>query len=288
VIWLGERRGDLSDWATQQWVRATGRRVNQAEHPWLQAPAGGTRLIGKQFFADYAARKNLATVESGCRGLLESFAQLSGPCNDLENVAAPVRNFYERTSEYELDSWAQWRGLFRPFGIALAALFSRRLQQLNIPLSALDSSKGMTSDVLQLREQGSGKLVQTAWIRELHATNNVLYAGCYSICNVPGYPSPCVKVAFPLPNGNAIVLMKPEAHSDGSFSVTSAGEHFGDPGFYFTLHDENGLASARYVKSLKETIKVYPAEPGIVRADHILWIWGIEFLRLHYRMRARD
>jgi len=35
---------------------------------------------------------------------------------------------------------------------------------------------------------------------------------------------------------------------------------------------------------MKEQIRVYPAETGIVRTDHTLWIWGIEFLRLHYRM----
>lgn len=287
MIWLGDRRGFLSDWVTQRWVQATGRRVSQAEHSWLNGPAGRTRLIGKEFFADYAVQNNLAAVESGSCGLVESFARLSGPSNDLSNVAVAVQDFYEHTSEYELDSWAQWCGLFRPFGLGLAVLFSRRLQQLNVPLSALDSSKGMSSQVLQLREQESGDLVQTAWIRELHATKHVLYAGCYSICTVPGYPNPCVKVVFPLPNGNAIVLMKPEAHADGSFSVTSAGQRFGDPGFYFTLHDKNGLAWARYVKNLKETIKVYPAEQGTVRADHLLWIWGIEFLRLHYRMRAR-
>lgn len=285
MTWLGEKRGHLSDWTTQQWVRLTGRRVSEAEYPWLNGPAGRTRLIGKEFFADYAAQNHLAAVESGCRGLLESFASLNGPSNDLSNVAKSVRDFYERTSEYELDSWAQWRGLFRPFGIGLAVLFSRRLQQLNVPLSALDSSKGMSSQVLQLREQESGKLIQTAWIRELHATKHVLYAGCYSICTVPGHSNPCVKVVFPLPNGNAIVLMRAEAHADGSFSVTSAGCRFGDPGFYFTLHNKKGLSCARYVKSLKETIKVYAAEPGTVRADHILWIWGIEFLRLHYRMR---
>jgi hypothetical protein len=285
LIWLGERRGNLSDWTTQQWVRATGRRVNQAEHSWLNGPAGKPRLIGKEFFADYALRSHLTAIETGCRGLVESFARLNGPSNDLSKVAEPVRDFYERTSEYELDSWAQWCGLFRPLGLGLAVLFSRRLQQLNVPLSALDSSKGMSSRVLQLRQPESGELVQTAWIRELHATKHVLYAGCYSVCTVPGYPNPCVKVVFPLPNGNAIVLMKPEAHPDGSFSVTSEGNRFGDPGFYFTLHNEHGLAWARYVKNLKESIHVYAAESGTVRADHLLWIWGQEFLRLHYRMR---
>jgi hypothetical protein len=284
MIWLGDRRGFLSDWVTQQWVRATGRRVSQTSHPWLNGPTGGTRLIGKEFFFDYAGKNGLAIVDSGSRGLLENFAILNGAGTDFSRVAAPVRDFYEHTSEYQLDAWSEWCAPFRPFGFALAVIFSRRLQQLNIPLSSLDSSKGMSSSILQMRD-ASGKLAQTAWVRQLHATQNVLYAGSYSTCMIPGLPTPCVRVVFPLPNGNAIVLMKPEAHTDGSFSITSAGGKFGDPGFYFTLHDQRGLAWARYVKSMQETIKVYAAEPGTVRADHILWIWGINFLRLHYRMR---
>jgi hypothetical protein len=182
-------------------------------------------------------------------------------------------------------AWSEWRGIFRPFGGALAALFSRRLQQLNVPLSALDSSRGMTSIVVQMRDPASGELKQTAGVRELQATGNVLYAGSYSVCRVPGYPEPCVKVVFPLPHGNAIVVMRPEIHPDGSFSVTSSGSAFGDPGFYFVVHGESGAAKARYVRSLKETIHVYPGERDSARADHVLWLWGFEFLRLHYRMR---
>jgi hypothetical protein len=170
--------------------------------------------------------------------------------NDSGAIAASVRGFYERTSEYELDAWSEWCGLFRPLGRALALLFSRRLQQLNIPLSPLDSSKGISSAVLQWRDPNSGSVVQTAWVRELQATNNVLYAGSYSVCRVPGYRLPCVKVVFPLPNGNAIVLMKPEAHADGSFSVTSAGRGFGDPGFYFVVHGEGGIACQDLLNSI--------------------------------------
>ena len=32
----------------------------------------------------------------------------------------------------------------------------------------------------------------------------------------PGRQGQCVRVVFPLPNGNAIVLMRPEAHAEGS------------------------------------------------------------------------
>lgn len=284
VIWLGERSGYLSDWVTQQWVRATGRRISIAANPWLDGPIGNTRLIGKDFFTDYAPRHNLVLAEDGSRGLIDSFDQLAGSALNPADVAPAVKHFYEQTSHYELDAWAEWHGLFRPFGTALAILFSRRLQQLNIPLSALDSSRGMSSRVLQMRDQ-TGRLVQTAWVRELHATRNVIYAGTYSICAVPGYPGPCVKVVFPLPNGNAIVLMKPASHADGSLSLTSAGRHFGDPGFYLVVHGSNRMVWARYVRAMTERITVYPAEGNSSRADHVLWLFGKEFLRLHYRMR---
>lgn len=287
MIWLGEKRGNLSDWTTQQWVRATGRYFKLADQPWLDGPIGGTRKIGKQVFEKFAQEKNLETVQTGIRGLIPDFASLENGNSSLASVSLPVKRFYEQTSEFDLDSWSEWSHLFKPFGRALSLIFSTRLQQLNVPLSSLDSSKGMTSEVIQLRDPHSEQVVQTEWIRELLATENVLYAGSYSVCRIPGYSSPCVKVVFPLPNGNGIVLMKPEVHTDGSLSLKSVGRKFGDPGFYFVVHDGNGMIWARYVKSLKEEIHVYPSERGIVRADHTLWIWGAIFLRLHYKMTRR-
>jgi hypothetical protein len=79
--------------------------------------------------------------------------------------------------------------------------------------------------------------------------------------------------------------MRPEAHADGSLSVVSTGRRFGDPGFYFVVR-RGAKVWARYVRSLKEIIRVYPAEHGNVRADHVMTIWGATFLRLHYRLRA--
>ena len=240
VIWLGDKRGYLSDWLTQQWVRSTGQKVNLAEEAWLDGPIGNSRLNAREFFPNYAREHLLDMEKDGTRGLIQDFNELCVDSPVL--VANAVRQFYERTSEYELDAWSEWCGPFKPFGWALAAIFSRRLQQLNVPLSPLDSSRGITSAVVQLRDRASGRVVQTAWVRELIATRNVLYAGSYSICRVPGYSNPCVKVVFPLPNGNGIVLMKPNTHPDGSFSVASIGERFGDPGFYFVVHGEHGLA----------------------------------------------
>jgi hypothetical protein len=286
MIWLGERRGYLTDWVTQRWVQVTGRRVVRAAEPWLDGPVGEPRGIGPEFFADLAARERLTLSPTRPAGLITDFSLLSAADFDPSVVHPRVVDFYTRTSEYELDSWAEWAGVFRPLGALLAVLFSRRLQQLNVPLSGLDTSRGVTSEVLQLVDPGSGAVAHTAWVRLLVGSGHVLYAGSYSLASVPGRTGACVKVVFPLPNGNAIVLMRPIAHADGSLSVVSAGDRFGDPGFYFTVR-RGDVLWARYVKSLKESIRVYAAEEGDVRADHVLTLWGARFLRLHYRLRRR-
>jgi len=284
---LGGRRGALSDWITQRWVQLTGKRVNLSDCPWLEGPVGDVELIGSAFFRRLAEKKNLEFVADGPgRGLIADFSRLRGPAFNPNSVDARVVSFYEKTADFEFDIWSEWCGAFRPFGGALAAIFSRRLQQLNVPLSPLDTKLGITSDVVQLKER-SGRVVYTAWVRDVVATQRTLYAGSYSVCNVPGYPGPCVKVVFPLPNGSAIVIMRPESSPDGSFTVRSAGVRFGDPGFYFFVEEKPGRGWARHVRTLKETIRVYTDAQGTLRADHDLWIWRTRFLRLHYRMRKR-
>jgi hypothetical protein len=277
----------LSDWATQRWVQYTGRSIDLREMPWLEGPIGRTTGIGKRYFEDLARESHLEIRRGqAATGLVGDFRSLAGPGFDPGAVRPPVAAFYERTSDYALDAWAEWCGLFRPFGRLLAFLFSRRLQQLNVPLTGLDTSQGVTSEVLQLVDPKNGTVRYTAWLRELLGTGDVLYAGSYSTCTVPGYAGTCVKVVFPLPNGNAIVIMKPEAHPDGSFSISSTGSGFGDPGFYFTVHGRD-RTWARYVRSLRESIKVYASADHRVRADHVLTIWGATFLRLHYRLEVK-
>lgn len=286
MLWLGEKRGFFLDWITQRWVQATGKRLPLATAPWLAGPVGSTRRIGPASL-EAIARQDGLTVRRGHKpmGILPCFGQLRGPSFDPAAVDSRVRAFYERTSAYELDVWAEWSGFFRPLGRLLAVLFSRRLQQLNVPLSSLETSRGITSEVFQLVEPATETVCYSAWVREVVGTGNTLYAATYGLCHIPGHNGPCVRVVFPLPNGNAMVLMRPRAARGGSFTVISSGERFGDPGFYFTVQAGPGVVWARHVPQLRETITVYPARDGL-RADHVLTIWGVTFLRMHYRMRA--
>ena len=285
-MWLDDTRGHLVDWSTQRWVQLTGRRVLLQDHAWLEGPFGKPSGIGAGFFETYAAERALRLLQMPACGLLPDLQQLAGPECDPMRVSPGVASFYERTSEYDLDSWSQWCGAFRPFGRALAVLFSRRLQQLNVPLAGLDTSRGMTSAVVPVVASATNDLVFTAWVRTLVGTGDVIYAGAYSTCTVPGYAGRCVRVVFPLPNGNAIVVMRPVGHADGSLTIVSAGERFGSPGFYFTVDAGGGAVWARYLRALREKIHVYAVDDD-VRAGHVLTLWGATFLRLHYRLRRR-
>src|SRR5215218_7758069 len=109
------------------------------------------------------------------------------------------------------------------------------------------------------------------------ALEHTLYTGSYSLCRVPGFDGPCVKVAFPLPNGSAHVIMRPESAPDGSFTVRSSGKGFGDPGFYFFVEAGRGQGWSRYLRALKEDIRVYVDPRGHLRADHDLQIWVRRF-----------
>src|SRR5262245_7900476 len=150
---LGGRRGRLSDWITQRWVQHTGRRVRWSDSPWLAGPVGDVAGIGPDFFERFAVRQGLKVSRCDAqRGLLERFADLEGPCCRVAGVHPEIARFYERTSAYGLEVWSEWCGAYRPFGQLLAMIFSRRLQQLNMPLSPLDSRFGVRSEVLRLED----------------------------------------------------------------------------------------------------------------------------------------
>ncbi len=279
MIWLGDRTGYLPDAITQFWVRTTGTRVNPRDCLWLDGPIGDTRRIGKDFFERLATRDGLSVREG--KGLLTDASVLAG--RDASRKLHPaVADFYENTAEYRIDAWSEWNGAFKPFGVLLARIFSRRLEQLNLPLNNLETSRGMTSRILEV-VSGSGEATNVAWVRTLVASGRTIYSGNYRECEVSGFDGKCLRVSFPLPNGNATVILWPEVQRDGSLTLMSWGERFGDPGFYFVLRHGTRVY-ARYVRAMRERIRVYAGEDGELRSDHHLWFCGRTFLRLHYRL----
>ena len=99
-----------------------------------------------------------------------------------------------------MEVWSQWCPVAWPFGRLIFAVFSKRLQQLALPLRPMDTAHGMDSRVVAAVD-GEGVQVGAAWLRSLQSTGQTVYSGWYGITTVTNRDSPSVRVVFPLPNG---------------------------------------------------------------------------------------
>lgn len=277
----------IQDKITQYWVKVTGRKINPETYKWLIGPIGSEDVIGNKFIQNLVKDEDLKYSSNIPNvGLLESISDLDFTQDELDILNKQVVDFYVNTSNYDFEIWSEWKSFFKPFGKALSIIFSKRLQQLNLPLNSLDSSKGIKSEIIKLSNDGVTKW--TIWYRKLKSSNDVIYAGIYTTAFVPKYNKSLLKVIFPLPNGNASVVMTKKVLMDGSLLLSSDGKIFGDNGFYFTLTDHKGNHWAKFVKSMHEWIKVYVDEENVLRADHKLKFYGIPFLNLHYKMTKKQ
>ncbi|AKA34803.1 hypothetical protein [Flagellimonas lutaonensis] len=279
----------LQDKITQVWVKTTGRRIDAKDFAWLIGPVGDTDIIKDTFVTKLAKEENLEICKNlPASGLLEQIEELGLTDEEMRRLNPRVADFYENTSEYEFEMWSEWKGFFKPFGKILSSVFSKRLQQLNLPLKAIDTAKGLKSEIIKLKCKETQKTKWTIWYRIIKSTDDVIYSGIYTTCKNPNHKTPLLKVIFPLPNGNASVVMKKNIEEDGALLLSSDGKKFGDNGFYFTLTDHKGNYWARFVKSMHEWIRVYEDEENILRADHHLNFYGFRFLDLHYKMTKKS
>jgi len=269
-------------------VRVTGRRMRRSDAPWLRCYLGKPGLIGTGVYQRIAQEEHLQLRNSPHAGLIPDFGALRGPSFDPDAVHPRIRHFYEHAAEYQMEVWSEVYFVGRFFLWVLVEFLSRRMDQLNFPISSLEVAKGMASEVIQLIEPGSGKLLYTGWLRRLKSSGRVIYAGVYSTTQVPEEENPCVKVTFPC-RGSANVYLRPVAHADGSFGLDSSGSAFGRSGFYRIVESGPDHWRVRNFRSLHELFHVYVDEENILRTDHKISFVGLTILRLHYKMtRSND
>ena len=267
----------------QIWVRITGKRMREADAPWLRCPLGERGRIGTGIYERIARDENLQIRVPPGAGLIPDFNALRGPNFNPDAIHPAIRDFYEHAAAYHLEVWTEVSLLGRFFLWLLVEFISRRMEQLNFPISSLEVAKGMSSEVVQLLEPASGRIVYTGWLRRLKSSGHVIYAGLYSTVQVPGEPNPCVKVTFPC-NGSANVYLCPVTHPDGSFGLDSSGSAWGRSGFYRIVRSGAEHRRVRYVKTLHELFHVYVDKEGVLRTEHTISFLGLAIIRLHYKM----
>ena len=64
-----------------------------------------------------------------------------------------------------------------------------------------------------------GRVRYTGWFRKLADTDRVLYTGFYMHECVPDHDGACVKVVFPMPDGNATVILRQELGPGGELRL---------------------------------------------------------------------
>ncbi len=266
-------------------IRLFGRRCWPHEVAWLLGPIGGA-AIGDRPYEEVARAEHLSIERlATAGGLLPEFASLASATFDPERVDRRIRDFYEHTARYRLDTWAT---TYFPARIALWLLvttISRRVQQLDLPLDGLDTARGITSEIIRLRDS-HGAVRYTGWFRRRVHDGRVLFTGFYMTERVPRDESLCVKAVFPMPEGNATVVLRPVNEGTG-FRLTSVGAGFGDAGFYRVQRSGTGLRIWR-VAQLHDTFHLYVDHEGCVRGDHEIRFLNLRVITLHYRMVEAD
>jgi hypothetical protein len=273
----------LGAWFIYGLIWIFGRTHKRADIKWLEGPLGDA-VIGDAPFKSVAEREGLSVermAHSG--GLIPSFEQLRGGDFDPAKVQPIVRDFYENTTDFAFDVWSR---TYFPANIALALLvttISRQVNQLNFPLSPLDTATGMTSEIILMREK-DGRVKYTGWFRTLAKQELVLYTGFYMTAKVPNETVPCVKVVFPMPNGNATVILRPRVDETGALTLDSGGGKFGGVGFYRVQGRSKDRVRVWKIRTLREHFRVFVDEAGVARCDHAVSFLGMPVLRLHYKM----
>lgn len=281
---IAHKKQNFQDWITQQWVICFGRRIYKEENEWLIGPFGNTNGIGLKFVNQLADKEQLIIDKSKkSKGLIDSINQLNLSKDNLNFLSKYVIDFYENTSNYDFELKVKWNPFFKVCGILLKLLFSNRIEQLNIPIRNIKGSKALESEIIQLLDANTGKVKRTIWLRRYKATGQVVYSGVYKTCKIPSGQT-CIKAVFPLPNGNATVILYPRVGKNGELILDSSGKKFGDSGFYFLLNDSKGYLWVKFIKAFKDKL-VASSKNERIFVEQTLTLWGLRVLKFEYDIK---
>jgi hypothetical protein len=260
-----------------------GKRTGFKENSWLEGPLGSD-YIGERPYEEVAEAEGLRLERNACEGgLIPDFDSLHCPGFDSTAIHPAVREFYEQTAQHRIDIWPH---TYFPASIGLWLLvttISRKVNQLNFPTNALDMAMGMSSEIALLKRD-DGSVKYTGWLRKFADNQRVLYTGFYMVGTTPIHGTPVVKAVFPMPDGNATVVLRPSVGENGAFLLDSDGVGYGDVGFYRVQQHKGAPMRIWRVGSLRENFRVFVDEEGVVRCDHQVRYLGFKVLRLHYRI----
>ncbi len=273
----------FQDWFTQQWVILWGQKIIPNDVPWLMGPFGEINGIGENFIYQLAEKESLIVKrKSETKGLLSSINALNLTEDEISKLSKTVMDFYEQTSKYQLKFYVKWNPFFKFFGFLINKLFSQRINQLNIPIKNIHESEDLISEIIELIDPLKNDVKYTIWLRKFKSTDKVIYSGIYGTCTLPSGVT-CIKAVFPLPKGNATVIMKPSIGGQKELILDSSGKKFGDAGFYFLLNDVKGNYWSKFHPSFTDKLIVGEKKDYLI-AKQTLKLWNLTVVQFNYKI----
>jgi hypothetical protein len=260
-------------------------RVRPEDLPFVVPLEARTRYVGTDYVAALAEVLGGDYVRDAVDvGIVASLDGLAGPDFDPAAVDPQVREFYEHTTRFTFDIVPEWRQWVRPGYLLYRTLVARPLGQANVPMNQREALRGVHSRIDTIDVDGDGTPEVRGWIRSFAHTDAPIYVGIYRTYRHDGRGY--VSVGFPLPHANFTATLAPRAREGGGLRLTSRTD-LQHPGHYLTYVDSASRElTALAVHGFAEELDVYVAH-GELRAEHAFWVFGIPFLVLHYRIRAK-
>ena len=240
------------------------------------------------------------TTEVTPVGEMDDLAAYARPGFDPDRVAPLVREFYERTAEFDMEYAVRWHAPFR-LGAALASTLTARIRQLNLPGRSTTGGR-LHSRFVEVRPESDPREGARAWIRT-DDEGRAVFVAVYASHERDG--ERFVNIAVPLPFGNLSTVLRIDHLDDGTAGADAGGDPAdgdvpeaathsgtgvrlhtddpGDPGLY--LRTPFGAFELPMDQSF--TVRVAPADGDAdLLAAHEMWFLGRQFLTVRYRLFA--
>lgn len=237
----------------------------------------GKGPIGGDFFE----RLKFNEITSGSAfGLVDNMSDYQRVDFDPKRLPEILRHFYEKTADFELDVNPNWSLGFRTGGRFYSWL-ARRWGQMALPVAADERGTEIESRIFPLSSERDGRAKVRAWVRKYKRSSEPLYLAAYANHARDGITY--MNIAFPIPGGNVTSILHLQhgnlKSGKESLVLTSVNDFLrsGDQGVFFV----NKRLPIRL--PINERIEVWE-EQGELKATHNMWLLGIKFLTLSYRI----
>lgn len=271
-------------------------RLRRSHRTAREIPLSSLRARGR-VGADFLDRNGFADAAASPEGQLEDLDALAADADgarddafDPDAVDRGVRRFYEHTAVHTFVYRVRWGRGFR-LGARIASRITRRIEQLALPGTRTDWRRLHSRFVpVDLPEDPRDDV--RGWVRTDEDGTCVFLAlyGTHAADDGDGAPGErYVNIAVPLPGCTLSTVLRARnldgggmlrrERPDGGIELTTAGG--GDTGLYLRLP---ALAVRLPVSQRFRVWSTSSNEGGELRASHEMWLFGLQFLTVEYRI----